>query len=86
MAYDHNMWKLVDLIDIFSLNTDKRLIKCLSRRYVTDIELENFKTSLEMHSTIKRHAITSDNKKVENSDLITEDMIKMMLKVSTCIF
>lgn len=38
MAYDHKMWKLVDLIDIFSQSTDKRIVKYISRRYVNELE------------------------------------------------
>lgn len=37
MAYDYGQWKIVDLIDIFDPNTDKRIVKYLSKRYVSDI-------------------------------------------------
>jgi hypothetical protein len=37
MAYDYGQWKIVDLIDIFNPNTDKRIVKYLSKRYVSDI-------------------------------------------------
>lgn len=67
MAYDHEMWKLVDLIDIFSAHTDKRIVKYLSRRYVNEIESLNTPmhhneiSSAKVRSYLNRTTATTSN-------------------------
>lgn len=68
MAYDTEMWKIVDFIDIFSVHTDKRIVKYLSRRYVNEIECLNRRNSEISSSKVRNYLNQYCNNRVGMSN------------------
>jgi hypothetical protein len=77
MAYDRNMTKLVDLIDIFDKNTDRRIRNCLAKRYLKENIIKRNKENMNnnCNSYFYKNPLENSDDDVFNRDNVVDYLL-----------